>query len=192
MVTAAPRGRPLTWHDLQQFPDDGNRYELIDGELLVSPSPTLMHQRVARRVSLALEPAIPPDHEAFCPTPDWYVSEYTVLLPDVLVARVADLGEQVLPRPPVLAVEVLSPMTWRRDLGLKQLAYAAAGLPWYWVVDPQIPSLRVFHLVGGVHVEVANVEGEAEYTADEPWPLRVRPADLVRSREVTGGGGGRR
>lgn len=99
--------------------------------------------------------------------------------PDVLVARRADLTDRNLPAPPVLAVEVLSPSTRRIDLGTKRLAFEAAGVASYWVVDPDEPSLTVFELEGGAYRKVAQVAGDDGWEGTRPFPVHIGPARLV-------------
>ena len=77
-------------------------------------------------------------------------------------------------------IEVLSPTTARIDKGSKRLAFEGAGVPSYWLVDPDAPSLTVLELVGGAYAEVAFVPGEERFTAARPFPVTVVPADLVR------------
>ncbi|CAN5246508.1 hypothetical protein BH20ACT5_BH20ACT5_22210 [soil metagenome] len=103
----------------------------------------------------------------------------TVMIPDLIVARRTDLTPRDLPTAPVLAVEVLSPSTRRFDLLLKPSRLAAAGCPSYWVVDPAVPSLTALELRDGDYVEVGNVAGDTEFTATLPFPVTIRPADLV-------------
>ena len=171
--------RPLTWDDLQRTPEDGLRYELVDGVLLVSPSPNSIHQRVVGNLFGLLREALVPGLEAFSAPFDWRISEYTVFEPDVLVFRTSDLAEQWLDAPPVLAVEVLSPSTRLRDLGLKRRAYEDGGLEWYWVIDPVEPRLTVFRLEGGRYVKEAEVDGDGGYVAEKPLAVRIVPDVLI-------------
>jgi Uma2 family endonuclease len=179
VTSALPRSRPLTYDDLQQLPDDGHRYELVDGTLIVTPAPSWLHQRVVANLSRALHPGCPPELEVYPASPDVVLSAVTVLLPDVLVVRRADLGRRAVEGPPVLAVEVLSPSTRRIDLGTKKLTFEAAGVPSYWVVDPDRPSLTVFELEGRSYRETAHVDGDQSWEATKPFPVRVVPAELV-------------
>jgi Uma2 family endonuclease len=82
----------------------------------------------------------------------------------------------------VLAVEVISPTSRLRDAHLKKAVYARLGSPSFWLVDPARakPSLTVFELAGGTYREVACVAGDEAWTATQPFPVRVVPADLVR------------
>ena len=174
-----PRSRPLTRADLETMPDDGHRYELIDGVLIVTPAPSWQHQRAVGRLLMLLTAACPPDLEAFVAPLDVTLAEDTVMEPDVLVARKADLGDRDLPAAPVLAVEVLSPSTRRIDLTLKRSRLEAAGCPAYWVIDPDEPSLTGWELRGDAYVRVAHVRGGEAFEATVPFSVRVVPADLV-------------
>jgi Uma2 family endonuclease len=80
---------------------------------------------------------------------------------------------------PVLVVEVLSPSTRSIDLGTKRLAYEAAGVPAYWLVDPEVPSLTVLELDAGRYVERATVTGDDAFHADFPFAVTVIPARLL-------------
>jgi Uma2 family endonuclease len=110
-----------TVDDLDRLPDDGLRYELVDGVLLVSPAPRPRHQRavlgLARRV---LADACPPELEVFVAPLDFRPARQRSLQPDVLVVRREDVGEDNVSRPLLLAVEVLSPGTRLRDETLKR------------------------------------------------------------------------
>ena len=110
-VTAIEFGRAYTSDDLAALPDDGHRYEVLDGTLLVTPSPSLPHQHVVLSLAMVLKLARP-DHLIVVIAPyDYRQSDSTTLQPDVLVARVEDVSHRYLPRAPVLAVEVRSPST---------------------------------------------------------------------------------
>jgi Uma2 family endonuclease len=174
-----PHGRPFTRDDLDRMPDDGNRYELIDGILIVSPSPRRLHQRVVTRLTVLLAGACPPDMEMLPGPFDVALAEDTVVVPDLLVARLSDLTERDLPTAPLLAVEVLSPSTRRIDRILKRARYEAAGTPSYWVVDPDEPSLTAWELRDGAYVEVATVRGDEAFEASLPFPVSVTPAALA-------------
>ena len=96
-VTALPWGRELTQRDLESLPDDGHRYELLDGVLLVSPSPTPLHQIAVANVLHALERDRPSDLRVLIAPLDVVLADNTVLQPDVLVARRQDLTDSNLP-----------------------------------------------------------------------------------------------
>lgn len=182
-VTTLPWSRPLTYDDLELMPDDGHRYELIDGVLLVSPSPLHRHQIASRELFLRLHAAAPdPRFQVLFAPLDVVLADDTVLIPDLIVARAGDFTERNLPVPPLLAVEVLSPSTRRFDLMVKHSRLEAAGCPAYWVVDPDVPRLIAWELRDGAYVEVADVSGSEPFHATMPFPVTVVPADLLPDR----------
>lgn len=178
---------PFTVYDLEGMPDDGRRYELIDGELLVSPAPGLPHQRVVGRLYRILDDACPDELEViiapFAVRPD----DTNELQPDVLVARRSDLTNKNLPKPPVLVVEVFSPNSRLVDANLKRAAYARMGVPWYWLVDPVKASVTVLELGdGGEYRQVAYADGEQWLEIGAPITVWLRPAELITERRRTG------
>lgn len=184
MDAFGPAGE-FTVADLDRMPDDGLRYELLDGTLLVSPAPGVWHQEVAFALARALYEACPPDLHVVIAPFEWRGSQRTALQPDVLVARRGDLlavdGGKYLAAPPVLAVEVLSPSTRRIDRLSKLSAYEEAGIASYWLVDPDpdMPSLHAMNLVDGHYTEVGCPSGAQAWHAARPFPVDVCPADLV-------------
>ncbi|MEJ7627960.1 MAG: Uma2 family endonuclease [Nocardioidaceae bacterium] len=178
-VSTLPRSRPFTRADLDTMPDDGHRYELIDGLLVVTPGPTRRHQRVVVELAVLLRLHCPDGMSVFVAPFDVALADDTVMQPDLLVARRSDLTERDLPAPPVLAVEVLSPSTRRIDLTLKRSRFETAGCPSYWVVDPDVPSVTAWELQVGRYVEVAAVAASQEFAATRPYAVTIRPIDLL-------------
>jgi Uma2 family endonuclease len=176
---ALPWGAVLTEDDLATMPDDGHRYELLDGTLLVTPAPNPNHQRCVTSLLVLLHAARRPGQTVLVAPLNVRLSRTTVLEPDVLVAQTADLTPARLEGPPLLAVEVLSPSTRRIDLGTKRLAYEAAGVPAYWLVDPDVPSLTVLELDAGRYVERATVTGDEAFHATVPFAVTVVPTRLL-------------
>src|SRR6476620_10336192 len=109
--------------DLETLPDDGLRYELLDGTLIVSPAPVPRHQRAILRLVLLLSAACPTDHEVFVAPLDWQPDRRTSLEPDLLVVRKDRIGEKNITQPPAIVIEVLSPGTARIDQMLKFSRY---------------------------------------------------------------------
>ena len=179
-MTAVPTGAPFTYEDLRSFPDDNYRRELIDGQLIVSPSPITLHQRCVVRLLFLLGDAAPPELEVLPGPVDVLFSRSTVLVPDVVVVRTEEVGGPNLTRPPLLVVEVASPSTRRTDRTLKLATYEAAGVPSYWLVDPDEPSLTVMDLDGDRYGEPLSASGDQELRVERPYPLAITPAALVR------------
>jgi Uma2 family endonuclease len=173
-------GEPFTVGDLDRMPDDGHRYELLDGTLIVSPAPGLPHQRVAIMLCHVLELACPDEFIVF-PNVSVRLGARSALEPDAVVAQRGDVSGVRLTRPPLLVAEILSPDSALRDLNLKKAAYERFGVPSYWVIDPDLehPSLRAFQLQDGVYIEVAHIVGDGRFRAEQPFPVEIGPAHLV-------------
>lgn len=178
VMSTLPRGRGLTIADLDTMPDDGRRYELIDGVLLVSAMPAPIHQRMGLLLWRLLEDAAPADLWVLGPV-DVELGDRTMVEPDVIVAPRAAFNAKRLPIAPLLAVEILSPSTAITDLNVKFARYERAGIASYWVLDPTRPALVAWELREGRYVEVADVAGDAAFEASLPFPVRVVPSALV-------------
>lgn len=143
MVTAT---RGWTRADLERLPDDGNRYEVLDGALLVTPAPFVPHQFAASQLLILLGAYCRAHEIGVAFGPGAIPHGRSELIPDVLVALDVTWP---LPRrwtampTPALVVEVLSDSTRRRDLGIKREAYDRWGIPEYWIVDDDDQSVTV-------------------------------------------------
>ncbi len=176
-----PFGRPLTIDDLESVPDDGHRYELLDGTLLVTPGPAWEHQEVAFSIAIALRAACPPEFTVLpAPFAVTFGRDDTELQPDVFVARYSDMRQKNLPAAPVLAVEVLSPSTSLVDRNLKKAAYERFGVESYWLVDPVHRTLVAFELRNGGYREVANLQPEDMHAFERPFQVRISMPELCR------------
>ena len=173
-------GQEFTIADLDKMPDDGHRYELLDGSLIVSPAPGLPHQRVVAVLVHVLEDVCPEELVVF-PNVNVRFAVASALEPDVVVASPPDISGIRLLRAPLLAVEILSPDSALRDLSLKKVAYERFGVPSYWVVDPDLerPTLRAFELMEGTYIEAAHVVGDQVFHAQRPFRAEVVPSRLV-------------
>jgi Uma2 family endonuclease len=180
VMTAVETAGRFTRADFEALPhDERRRWELLDGAFIVSPAPTPAHQRAVMRLWKMLDAALPSGLEVFASPLDVYLATGDVLEPDVLVIDKRIVGEKGVDGAPLLAVEVISPSSRRRDVGDKLTAYRDAGVPSYWVVDPINPRLRAWQLEDGEYVEIADVTGDEEWTSTAPYAVTVRPSDLV-------------
>lgn len=171
-------GRPFTVAELDRIPDDGRRYELLNGALVVSPRPTTIHQFVAMRLLRALADACPEDH-CVVPEPAVMLGPQTEFDPDLVVVRMEQIGGAKLTEPPLLVVEIRSPSTALIDLNRKKDAYERFGVPSYWILnpDPPHPELTVFELGEGGYALVATTSGP--FAADRPFTVSIDLADLT-------------
>ena len=139
----------FTYDDLRNFPADGKRHELIDGEHYVTPSPGTKHQIVSMNLTGALIDFLKHDPlgALFAAPLDVLLSELDVVEPDLFyVSREhADLVEEAhLRGAPDLVVEILSPGTRKTDEITKRKLYERYGVAEYWVVDPELESIKVY------------------------------------------------
>jgi Uma2 family endonuclease len=171
-------GRPFTVAELDRMPDDGRRYELLDGVLVVSPRPTTVHQFVAMRLLRVLADACP-DDLCVVPEPAVELGPQTEFDPDLVVVRMDQIGGAKFTEPPLLIVEIRSPSTALVDLNRKKAAYERFGVLSYWIVnpDPPRPELTVFELRDDVYALAAKTS--EPFTAGRPFALRLDPARLT-------------
>lgn len=185
MSEGALTARMAPWRveDLDDLPEDGQRYEVIDGSLLMSPPPSARHQAIAGRLVALLRDGAPVGVE---------VVEATgirigtgLLIPDVLVASSDAIwrGGPILAADEVqLVVEVVSPSSITNDRVTKPSLYAAAGIPHYWRVETAAAeglAVVVHRLRQGIYAEhVTASSGDVVHLA-EPFALTLAPATLV-------------
>jgi Uma2 family endonuclease len=174
------RGQPFTVSDLDRLPDDGRRYELLDGVLVVSPRPATVHQLAALRLATLLDNSCPADL-CVLPEPALQLSADTEFDPDVVVVHWEDVGGAKLTAPPLLVVEIRSPSTALVDLNRKKAAYQRFGVSSYWIVDPdpKEPSITAFELREGRYATMAKAAGRETIAAERPFRVDVVPAALL-------------
>ena len=172
--------RPFDLENLLGTPDDGNRYEVLDGALVVSPPPGTDHQTVVLELAVLIRQAgRRVGLRTFVSPVAWRIGPGQVPEPDLLVVAPEAVTAQAIQRPPRLVVEVLSPSGRDRDLFEKRRIYAKGGAAFYWIVDPAEPGLTVLKLVGDQYQEEARVRGDSAYVGEDPFPVRVVPAELL-------------
>lgn len=142
--------------DLARTPNDGKRYELRDGELIVSPAPTTKHQRASWKMSGLLMQAEEAGYgQGFSAPVDVVFGRHKATQPDLLFIRQNRL--QIITRAaiqgaPDLVVEIISPGSRDDDLGWKKTLYAREGVPFYWVVDTEDRAVLPFTLRDGGYI----------------------------------------
>jgi Uma2 family endonuclease len=159
----------LTINDLEAMPDDGNRYEVIEGELFVSRAPSLTHQSVSINLVVNIKNflLLNPVGEVWA-TPGVTFSEFSGVIPDVVFitnerrAEIAS-GERITGAPD-LVIEIVSPgaENERRDRIAKRQLYGKYGVREYWVVDPYKRTIEVFLLKGKILKQKATYSEEDE------------------------------
>jgi Uma2 family endonuclease len=174
--------RPLTVADLEQIQDEGYRYELDDGVLVVYSAPVIRHQVVVHRLQLLLDDACPSELMVL-PGPGIEISDIPYRVPDLVIMRttLVSMADRSITTPPELAVEVASPSTASYDRNRKKTVYADFGIPVYWIVvpDPERPSIAEYQLTDGSYAQTSFAAGAQRFSSQALFPLEIVPAELV-------------
>jgi len=175
---------PLTIADLEATPDDGNRYELIEGELHVSTAPSYLHQFVLMNIAFAVRQFLVshPTGEIM-PGIGVVFDDFSGVVPDLVYFTNERKGHILaggrLTAAPDIAIEIVSPgsANERRDRHLKRKLYSAQGVGEYWIVDPETRSVEIYRkrLQGGL-VLAAKLQSDNELasTVLEGFRIPVR------------------
>jgi Uma2 family endonuclease len=175
--------RKLDYSDYVAAPDDGKCYQIVRGELFVTPSPNPVHQRVSRRLQRHLEDYFHGRSigEVFNAPIDLILTNHDVLVPDLLVVTDPGLiSKRGIEGPPLLVVEILSPSTRKQDRGVKATRYAECGVEHYWIVDPEKRRIECHRAADGVYRCVLDTEGNRVLAHPEWDGLEIDLAELWR------------
>ena len=139
----------MTYDQYCLLPEDRNQYELFDGELVMTPSPSREHQKIVLRLARFLAEHVDQQSlgEVYVSPLDAIFDPYTVLQPDILFvskARLAEVAGERIEGVPDLVVEVLSPSTFYKDLRRKMTVYSQFGVEEYWIVDPETKTIELY------------------------------------------------
>lgn len=184
MPPAAVAVEKLTVEDYRATPE-GTRYQLVEGELIMAPSPNLFHQTVTGNLHflLARYVAARPIGKLFLAPCDVFLSEHDVVQPDVLFVAQQNLGilaEDGIHGAPDLVIEVLSPATAQLDKKQKRLLYARTGVKELWLVDPLLLQIQRYDFARDVAKPVELIE-ENEMIATPLLPgLVLAAADVFK------------
>ena len=184
-MESAPIRVVLTYRDYEALPADGRRYELHEGELVVTAAPGVPHQRLVGRLFTLLRQPVEANGlgEVFVSPVDCILSDTTVVEPDLVYvesARSSLVSVRGIEGPPTLVVEILSRSTMQIDRGAKLQLYARHEIPHYWIVDPDERRIEAYALTEGAFRMVAHLAGadrgflppfsELVLAADTLWP----------------------
>jgi Uma2 family endonuclease len=167
--------------DLGAMPNDGNKYEIINGRLIVTPPPTTRHQGRMFAIARALHAVAPPE---------WLIRPgigvrllHGKVEPDIAVLQPGAPDDEVWndAQHVALVVEIASPSTKDYDVGDKATAYACAGIPWYWRVAPGSDGASYVYGLSGIgeyslHARVAMGES---FTLNEPFPITIPASEWL-------------
>ena len=142
-----------TYKDYLELPDDGKRYQIIQGELFMAPAPSPYHQRISKKIEHIIDAFVEKNGlgEVLYAPCDVVLSERDVVQPDILFIfreRYHIIGEHYIGGAPDLVVEILSPATRTLDREHKRRLYERHGVKEMWIVDPEMKEIEVLRLVG--------------------------------------------
>lgn len=171
-----------TYDEYARLPDDGNRYEVIDGEVLVTPAPSTGHQHILANLIIALRTYV--DREQLgvvLPDVDLLFVEGQFLRPDLLFvpnAARAGITSRGVERAPGLVIEILSPSSGAIDRVKKPSRYRDFGVPEYWVVDPDEKVVWVWRFDAGAE-DAERVEGPVTWKPEGALEALVLEAEEI-------------
>jgi Uma2 family endonuclease len=173
----------LTYEDLLEMPDDRNRYEIIDGQLQVTPAPTPDHQTVVLNLGSELNRHAKAHKlgRVYIAPCDVFFSDFNVVEPDIFFvssARDSIIESRLIRGAPNLVVEVLSPSTSRRDRLAKRQLYAEFGVDDYWLIDPIARTVEIHALQNSAY-ELIEVLGSTGRLRPRLFPdLEIRISEI--------------
>ena len=166
MVKQEASSSQLTYEDYLLFPDDGKRHEIIEGDHYVTPAPKTTHQRASFNLALALGSFIKRRSLGLVLTApcDVLLSDENVVQPDLLfvsTARASIVTEDNIRGAPDLVVEIISETTRKKDEVTKRKLYERFGVQEYWLVDPELETVKIFRREGQVYGRAIELSKEA-------------------------------
>jgi Uma2 family endonuclease len=168
----SPVKNKLSYEDLREAPADGRRYELLDGELHVTPAPGTTHQRIVRDLGFLLVEHFHGKRlgEVFLAPTDVILTDRDVVEPDLLVVTdPRQVSERGIEGAPLLVVEVLSPSTRAIDRTVKAQRYSRLGVLHYWIVDPDEKRVECLRATSDTYEIVATAR-QHEILKHPDWP----------------------
>jgi len=156
---------PWTYEDYLAFPEDGKRYEIIEGDCLMSPAPRTKHQDISFRLTSFLYRHLQKSRQgrAFAAPTDVILSDINIVQPDILVvlaARTSIITEKNIQGAPDIVIEIISETSRKTDEITKKKLYERYGVSEYWIVDPELALVKIYRLTDGRY-------GRAEERAEE-------------------------
>lgn len=172
-MSSHPHHVKFTYEDYLLFPEDGKRHELIDGEHFMTPAPSTKHQRVSRKLLIALGNFLKnhPVGEVFDAPSDVVLSDLDVVQPDLLFissARASIITEKNIQGAPDLVIEILSETSRKTDETIKRKLYEKYGVPEYWIVDPELETVKVYRMTGASYTRSAELSRETNDILSTP------------------------
>lgn len=173
----------LTYDDYCVLPNDLNRYEILDGELSVTPAPRTKHQSISSHLHRILANHLVANQlgDIYAAPTDLILAPTTVVQPDLIFIgndRAHIIKERAIEGPPTLVIEILSPTTQRTDRVTKAQLYAKYEVPHYWLIDPDQQTLEAYALARDHYSLVATARDAGGFTSSLFPDLSIQLTDL--------------
>ncbi len=167
----ATNARPLTRHEYALIPFGAPNCQLIEGDLVMAPSPGSFHQNIIGNLYQILRDYLRehPIGKAYLAPLDTYLSDLNVYQPDLLFVRKENLAiveEHGIEGAPDLAIEILSKTTSKYDLGIKRSVYARTGVEELWIVDPARRTVALYRLADQPDTPIATYRAKQKFTSE--------------------------
>ena len=164
------KARPITRHEYAMIPVGAPNYQLIEGDLVMAPSPGSYHQEILGNLFLIFRDYLRKDPigKVYVAPLDTYLSDINVYQPDLLFIRTENLAiveQHGIEGAPDLAVEILSKSSAKYDLGPKRSVYARTGVEELWIVDPAKRTLALYRLADRVDTPAATYKAKQKFTS---------------------------
>ncbi|RSM67825.1 Uma2 family endonuclease [Actinoplanes sp. ATCC 53533] len=174
------RGSPMTEEEFFALGETSERVELFDGSLYVTPAPTPRHQTISRRLANLLDPGASNAGLRVLEAVNVRLQPGRIPIPDLVITTDIDLDLPVINAEDVLLVcEIVSPSNASTDKVLKMHYYAAAGIPWYLLVEQETQALHLYDLAGGHYLERSVTKPGEVLLITEPVVAAIAPEDLL-------------
>ena len=181
--------KKLTWDDIRDLPEDAGRIEIVDGDLVVSPSPSWSHQGIATALGAKIYPFVRDNKLGrFFSSPVHVVlSQHVNYEPDLCFLsrdRLDLLQGAVIMGPPDLVIEIVSDDNRTHDTVVKFRDYARYGVAEYWVVDPRDQLIRVCSLAGSSYQDVGIFTAGETVSTNKLSGLILNPKEIFESDQL--------
>lgn len=175
----------LTYDDYLRLPNDGKRYEILEGEIFVSPSPVTKHQIISANLLSVLHQYVHRHKlgQVLAAPMDVVLSRTNVVQPDLLFVsndRKKIITEKNIQGAPDLLVEILSETSAEQDRTAKKQIYARHGVKEYWLIDPDTETLEVYKL----EAKTRTFQHTATYQSDEAFQSTLFPGLKIKLSEL--------